>query len=211
MKTCRNVLPVIWCIFLVVAFPAVSDALTGLGIGARVGTVADFEHPTLNDLGIEPEDLSMYGAHLTMLSIARLSVEVAAEHAFCDYQREINLDLIGQSPALVKFTFHDYAGYATARYKLISGELGVHLGGGLNIHRFTYSQELPYAIPQFDEVLEIPEDEWYTGFHVLAGVSFGMPVMPFRVFAEGRIAKINISGDAARQTTFLVGATFGAF
>jgi hypothetical protein len=36
-------------------------------------------------------------------------------------------------------------------------------------------------------------------------------MIPFRVFAEGRIAKINVSDDAARQTTLLVGATFGAF
>jgi hypothetical protein len=211
MKTRRIALVVLGCIFGVAAFPAASEAIVGMGLGARVGIVPDFAHPTLSDLGIEPQDLSMYGAHATLLSVAQLSIELAAEVAYRDYQREIDLSAIGQAPALVEFGFRDYAGYATARYKLINGQFGVHLGGGLNIHRFTYSQQLPYDIPGFGNVLEIPDDEWHSGFHVLAGASFGLPMMPFRLFAEGRIAKINVSGDAARQTTFLVGATFGAF
>jgi hypothetical protein len=196
---------------LITVNPANCNAVTGLGIGARLGFVSDYEHPLLDEQGIEPEDLSMYGAHITLLSIAKLSVELAGEYSARDFQREINLDLIGMSPALVDFKVRDYAGYATARYKLITGQLGVHLGGGLNIHRMTYSKELPYAIPGFGNVVEIPVNDWYSGFHVLAGVSFGLPMIPFRVFAEGRIAKINVSDDAARQTTLLVGATFGAF
>ena len=196
---------------LIIVNPADCNAVTGLGIGARLGFVSDYEHPLLAEQGIEPKDLSMYGAHITLLSIAKLSVELAGEYSYRDYQREINLDLIDMSPALVDFKVRDYAGYATARYKLITGQLGVHLGGGLNVHRFTYSKELPYAISQFGDVLEIPDNDWYSGFHVLAGVSFGLPMVPFRVFAEGRIAKINVSGEAARQTTLLVGATFGAF
>lgn len=196
---------------LIIINPSQGEAVTGLGFGARIGFVADYDHPLLGEQNLEPKDLTMYGAHITMLSIAKLSVELAGEYSYRDYQRKINLDLIGMSPAVVDFQVRNYAGYATARYKLITGQFGVHLGGGLNIHRMTYSKELPYAIPGFGSVVEIPDNKWYSGFHVLAGASFGLPVLPFRVFAEGRITKINISGEAAQQTTLLAGATFGAF
>ncbi len=211
MNIRRLAILVLGITLLITVNPANCDAVTGLGIGARLGFVSDYEHPLLSEQNIEPEDLSMYGAHITLLSIAKLSVEVAGEYSFRDYRREIDTDCLSCLPVPVDFEVRDYAGYATARYKLVTGQLGVHLGGGLNIHRMTYSMELPYAIPGFGDVLEIPDNDWYSGFHVLAGVSFGLPMMPFRVFAEGRIAKINISGEAARQTTLLVGATFGAF
>lgn len=202
---------------LAVSVPSNGQAITGMGIGARVGFVFDYDHPQLEEQDIEPKDLSMYGAHVTLLAISKLSVELSGEYSYRDYKQEIGYD-IGPDRfiAIIDLKVRDYAAFITGRYKLIQGNLGVHLGGGLNFHRFTYSMELPLDQPEeyFWDVIgvpEIPEKGWHSGFHVLAGVSLGLPALPFRAFGEARVAKINVSGDAAQQATIIAGVTFGMF
>jgi len=191
-----------------------SMAITGQGIGARVGFVFDYKNPKLHDAykqaSIEPKDLSMIGGHVTVLSISKLSAEAAVEYAHRDYTHEI----IGTAPGGVvdvDFKVRDFAVYLTGRYKLIDGPFGIHLGGGLNFHRFTYGMNLSPILHWVNDEVQLPRDGWFSGFHALAGVSLGFPALPFRFFGEARIAKINVSGKASQQGTVLAGATFGAF
>jgi|GEM_PF-3055383 len=201
-------------VFFVTLPPSECRAVTGLGIGARVGFIFDYDHPQLKKEKIEPKDLSMFGGQLTLLSISKLSVELSGEYTYRDYRREIVSPFDGgieATTAIVTFKVRDYAAYATARYKLIEGNLGIHLGGGINAHRFTYGMNLPYKIPWLDDAVEIPGNGWHTGFHTLVGVSLGMPMMPFRAFGEVRLTKINVSGKASQQAAIIGGLTFGAF
>jgi hypothetical protein len=194
--------------------PGEAQAITGQGIGVRAGWVFDYDQPILDDEGISPSDLSMYGAHITVLSISKLSVEASLEYASKDYLKEI----IGTAPGGIDatvvdvgFKVRDYAVFLTGRYKLIQGNFGVHLGGGLNFHRMTYSMDLPDILSWVSDEVQLPDNGWHSGMHGLAGVSLGLPMLPFRAFGEVRVAKISVEGKAGMQATLLAGATFGAF
>ena len=195
-----------------------SAAITGQGIGARAGFMFEYDNPKLDEAyehtNLEPKDLSMFGGHLTVLSISKVSAEVALEYASRDYRREIFGDAPGGVDATVvdvNFKVRDFAVYLTGRYKLIDGSFGIHLGGGVNFHRFTYGMDLSPILQWVNDDVQLPKGGWFSGFHALAGVSLGLPALPFRFFGEARIAKINVSGKAAQQATVLAGVTFGAF
>jgi len=198
-------------ILIAVTFVHVDSwALTGQGVGVRVGWVFDYDQPVLDEAGIGPSDLSMYGAHITLLSISRLSIEAAFEYASQDYLKALTSDL--SEIVDVEFEVRDYAVYLTGRYKLIQGNMGVHLGGGLNFHRMTYSLDGSVFGPFAGNFnAQLPDNGWHSGLHGLAGVSFGLPMLPFRAFGEARVAKISVEGEAGMQATFLGGVTFGAF
>ncbi len=194
---------------LIVGVPSSVHAIGGMGIGIRGGLVASYDHPELESQGIEPADLSMFGGHITVISISKISIEAAGEYSFRDYNREVDIPIVGSRD--VGFTVKDYAGYVTGRLKLISGIWGVHFGAGLNAHRFVYKKDVPAGVPEEVPELLLPADDWHTGFHVLAGVSFGPPMTPIRVFGEARVAKVGFDDDAVTQTTLLVGVTLGLF
>jgi len=202
-------------ILVVVTFVHIDSwALTGQGVGVRVGWVFDYDQPILDEKGIEPSDLSMYGAHITVLSISKLSVEASFEYAYQDYIEEITSSIpvdVDFLVADVEFNVRDYGVYLTGRYKLIQGNFGIHLGGGLNFHRMTYSMDVSGLLPWVSDEIELPDNGWHSGLHGLAGVSLGLPALPFRLFGEARVAKISVEGKAGMQATFLAGATFGAF
>jgi len=175
----RLLLSIVGAGLLAVSVPSHGQAITGMGIGARVGFVFDYDHPQLEEEKIEPKDLSMYGAHVTLLAISKLSVELSGEYSYRDYQRGIPEvtripcpECTADQALNVDFKVRDYAAFITGRYKLIQGNLGIHLGGGLNFHRFTYSMDLSATDAlTLITIPEIPEKGWHSGFHVLAGVS----------------------------------------
>jgi hypothetical protein len=197
-------------LMLIVGLPSLGHAIGGIGIGIRGGLVVSYDHPVLDDQGIKPEDLSMFGGHVTIISISKISVEASGEYSYRDYDRTIDIDVVGERT--FGFTVKDYAGYATGRLKLISGTWGVHFGAGLNVHRYVYKMDLPFDLGEgMTSTIELPEDDWHTGFHVLAGVSFGPPMTPIRVFGEARVAKVGFDDDSVTQTTLLAGVTLGLF
>ncbi len=189
-------------------------AALGMGFGARAGIVFDYDNPKLDSQGIAPKDLSMLGGQITLFGLGQLSVEGSIEYAAKSYTREIvspDVGGIDATTVAADFSVRDYGGFLTGRFKIVQGIFGVHLGGGLSIHRFTYKVDLPHEVSWFDDVVEVPDNKWHSGIHGLVGVSLGPPMSPIRVFGEVRVVKISVDGDAGQQATALIGLTFGSF
>ncbi len=202
---------IVICVFFLL--PSTAPAIGGMGIGIRAGLVASYDHPVLEDDGIEPDDLTMFGGHVTVFSIYKISVEASGEYASRDYDRFFEAPGNGTpfSSGDVNLTVKDYAGYLTGRLKLISGIWGAHLGAGLNVHRLVYKMDVPDDLNWVNNEVLLPEDDWHTGFHVLVGASFGPPMTPIRIFGEARVAKVDVGDNSVSLTTVLAGVTLGLF
>ena len=219
MRHFRGRIVLLGAVLFILLVPGKGWSIAGQGVGVRVGYVFNYHDPSLRHAwggtNLVPRNLSMVGGHIVIPAISKVSMEAAVEHVSRDYERKIILGDPGDPGALVwdvPFTVADDALYLTGRYKLIARKVGLHVGGGLNFQHYTYDAGIgPILMDYLMGRLKLPKDEWHSGFHILAGVSFGIPSVQFRFFNEVRFTNITMSGKASQQGTVLAGVTFGAF
>lgn len=200
MKTARSYLRLIGSALLLVAVLAVDlSAATGIGIGLKAGIVTDFDNPNIKLSEFEFDDLAYYGGFLKWGG-RLFDLEIGAEY----YWDSQDLELFGETKEV---EVKDFFIGATAKYFFDFPLVKPFVGGGLAVHNFTYKYNGPLG--QFDEVtLEVPDDEAYFGFHLVVGAKLTAAVLPFDLFIEGKMGKVNTDPDATDFTVISGGLIF---
>ena len=179
---------------LVMLAPALAQAQTGLGVRAGSFSV-EGDHVTM-------DAETAFGAHLALGFIPLLKFQLGAEYltgtATYDYAPipEVERD------------FKAISVYADVRYPIEVLPLfpvKPVVGAGININMMTYLDEDAAGVPGSQDV----DDFTHTGYHLMVGLMFDPPVLPFTITAEYRLKSIKLEDDTVSSNGILLGLTFG--
>jgi len=188
-------------------------AVTGLGLGARVGLIQNYDNPVTKKMFPEfsLKQMPMLGVHLKIGTLPIIDLEVSAEYSWRkkkDILYKYNPEgLPNFTPFKADFTIRDLSLNATGKYNFSFPGIKPYIGAGVGIHRILYE----ISVDTISVIL--PENENKIGFHGVAGLSLKLPVFPFEFFAEGRYTFINtkqpkFDTKQTHYTTLMVGITF---
>jgi opacity protein-like surface antigen len=189
----RRIPHVLSALAIVVLLPVMASAQTGLGV--RAGSIA------VSGDYIEMDPTTAFGAHLAIGFIPVLKVQVGAEYlkGTATYSYDV-LDVEEDYQAISLF--------ADVRYPISVLPLfpiKPVVGGGLNLNLMSYLDEATYS----GGVSTDPADYTNSGYHLMFGLLFDPPVLPFTITAEYRIQSIALEDDTVTNKGVVVGLTFG--
>ncbi len=174
---------------VVIALLAVSTsayALSGLGLGAKAGVLTNYKNPNLKLSTYKMDDLKFYGAFVKF-GAQGMTLEAGVE-TFWDKK---NLDLLGgQVEVKARDVVLTLTGKFYFKFPIVNPFVGVGIGG----HKFTYSYTGDLGGYSNVEI-NIPDDKMYFGYHLVVGAKTAIAVLPFDIFVEGKIGRVNSSGD----------------
>jgi opacity protein-like surface antigen len=181
--------------------PAVAGAQTGFGV--RAGSF------TLNGDNIDMDAEATYGVHLSLGFIPVLKFQLGAEYTSgtADYD-------FGGIYTLADEDYKGVSVFADVRYpiKLIPMfPIKPVVGGGINMNALSYFDE-SQVMAIIDGGLtgdQDPDSFTNFGYHLMAGLMFDPPVLPFTITFEYRYQSISLENETISSTGFLVGVTFG--
>ncbi len=188
---------------LVVSLPAQSLGLTGLGIGARAGAVANYDNPDLSfdqATNIDVNRLTMVGGHARISSLPVFTYEVIAEY---NWHNE-DFPVAGID---VSVKVRDFVLGANLKYEFRIPVLTPYIGGGIANHQMTYELDPPLGSVLDGVDVIIPDDGPRFGVHGLAGVKLGLPASPLEFFIEGRIGRIAGDDESTSYSSIYGGVT----
>lgn len=179
---------------LILLVPAAAQAQTGFGV--RFGSLT----PDGDNLKMEAS--TAFGAHVALGFIPILKFQVGVEYltGTADYT------FTG-----VPVNDQDYKSiglFADVRYPISLFPLvpiKPIVGGGININLMTYLDEDTYAGGATTD----PENFTRTGYHLMFGLMFKPPVLPFTITGEYRLQTISVADGTVTSNGLLFGLTFG--
>ena len=181
----------------IVALALPAGALAQTGFGVRAGSF------TPSGDHLEMEAATAFGAHLALGFIPVLKFQIGLEYlsGTADYD-------YGVAGTLADQDFRNLAIFADVRYPITlmpMFPIKPIIGGGLNANLMTYLDEDTFAAGPNPS----PEDLTRMGYHLMAGLMFKAPVLPFTVTAEYRMHYIPVTDGTVSSNGVLLGLTFG--
>ncbi len=176
-------------LFVVIAMLAISTsayALSGLGLGVKAGVLTSYKNPNLKLDTYKMDDLKFYGAFVKFGGQG-MTLEAGVE----TFWNKKNLDLLGSK---VEVKARDILLTVTAKFYFKFPIINPFVGAGIGAHKFTYSYSGNLGGYSGVEI-KIPDDKTYFGYHIVVGAKTAIAVLPFDLFVEGKIGRVNSTGD----------------
>ena len=176
---CLTLFPVL---LLGMAAPRASG-ITGLGFGLRGGVIPNLDDP---NTGESIDNLPFIGAHLKIGTLPIIDFEADVSYAKKSYT--YNVVEHGVELWSGKVKFHDLSLNASAQYGLPLSLLIAkpYVGGGMGMHLLGSSSDIGIMPAQISLDFDPNYAPTKNSFHLLAGLKFHIPMIPFDLFAEGR-------------------------
>jgi hypothetical protein len=184
-------------IVLVLLLPAAAGAQTGLGV--RAGSIS------VSGDHIDMDPATAFGAHLAIGFIPILKVQVGAEYlkGTATYNYGSGLPDLDQD-------FQAISLFADVRYPISVIPLfpiKPVVGGGLNLNLMSYVDEDTFV--DMGGLSGDPASFTHSGYHLMFGLLFDPPILPFAITAEYRIQSISLESGSITNKGFVAGLTFG--
>jgi opacity protein-like surface antigen len=174
-------------------------ALTGLGLGVKGGVVSNYKNPNLKLSTYKLSKLK-YFAGFVKFGGSGFNLEIGAEY----YWDKKKLPLLGQ---LHEVQAKDFFLTATGKFFLNFPIVRPFIGAGVGAHHFTYTYS--GVLDEYQNVtITIPGNKTYFGYHIVVGAQLAIAILPFDLFVEGKIGRVNTSGDPTDFTVFCGGIVF---
>lgn len=196
----RRIVSAVAAIALVALIASSASAQTGIGL--RYGSF------TPEGDYIDMEASSAFGAHVALGFIPVLKFQLGAEYLSgeADYDYGSGLVLPDQE-------YQSLAIFADVRYPislLPMFPIKPMIGGGMNINLMTYmDRETVENALNNPSTEPDPADFTKTGYHLMVGLLFKPPILPFSISVEYRIQKIKLEDETVSNNGVLFGLTYG--
>ncbi len=178
-----------------------AEAITGLGFGAKLGQVTNYDNPNVKLSDLKFSDFAAYGV-FGKIGNKSIDLEFGIDWSK-DNQTKV---LFGEE---VEAEAKNVAFHTTAKFVFQFPVLRPFIGGGIAAHKFSYSYS--GELGEFEDVtIEIPSDETYFGYHLVVGAKLQLGALPFQPFVEGKISKVN-SNPSTDITVISGGVIFSFF
>lgn len=175
-------------------------AISGLGIGVKGGVVSsDYKNPNLKLSTYKLNSLKYFGGFIKFGGEG-FNLEVGAEY----YWDKKMLPIFDPAPEV---DAKDFFLTATGKFFFNFPLIKPFIGAGVGSHHFTY--KYTGDLSGFHDVdITIPDNRTYFGYHVVVGVKLALTVLPFDLFVEGKIGRVNTPNDPTKFTVFCGGVIF---
>jgi len=193
----RRIPHVLSALAVVVLLPVVASAQTGLGV--RAGSIA------VSGDHVEMDASTAFGAHMAIGFIPVLKVQVGAE-----YLKGTATYNYGTGLPDLEEDFQAISLFVDVRYPISVLPLfpiKPVVGGGLNLNLMSYVDQATFL--SGSGLTGDPADYTNSGYHLMFGLLFDPPVLPFTITAEYRIQSIALEDDTVTNKGVVVGLTFG--
>lgn len=178
-----------------------ASAITGLGVGIKLGQVTNYDNPSVKISDLKFSDFASYGAFVKVGSKS-IDLEFGVDWSK-DKQEKV---LFGEK---VEAEAKDVGFHTTAKFVFQFPVLRPFVGCGIAAHKFSYSYS--GQLGEFDDVtIQIPSNETFFGYHIVVGAKLQLGVLPFLPFVEGKISKVN-SNPSTDITVISGGLIFSFF
>jgi opacity protein-like surface antigen len=195
----RNRISILLAVLLTLALASSALAVTGLGIGAKAGVVTNYDNPNLKLSTYKMDDLKFFGGFLK-LGAQGMSLELGVE----TFWKNKTINLLGNN---IDVKARDLVLSATGKFYFKFPLIQPFVGAGIGAHKFTYSHT--GSLGGYNNVqITIPDDKTYFGYHLVVGAKTAISVMPFDLFIEGKIGRVNTTGDPTKFTILSGGVIF---
>lgn len=175
-----------------------ASAITGIGFGAKLGQVTNYDNPNVKLSDLKFSDFPAYGV-FAKIGSKSVDLEFGIDWSK-DKQSKV---LFGEE---VEAEAKDVAFHTTAKFVFQFPVIRPFIGGGIAAHKFSYSYS--GELGEFEDVtIEIPSDETYFGYHLVVGAKLQLGALPFQPFVEGKISKVN-SNPSTDITVISAGVIF---
>jgi len=179
-------------LFVVIALLAISTsayALSGLGLGVKAGVLTSYKNPSLKLDKYKMNDLKFYGAFVKFGGQG-MTLEAGVETF---WKNESNLLLLVDNVEVKmrEAKVRDVLLTATAKFYFKFPFINPFVGAGIGAHKFTYT----YTSEDPKVKITFPGDATYFGYHLVVGAKTAIAVLPFDLFVEGKIGRVNSTGD----------------
>ncbi len=194
----RRLLAAAAVIALVLCTAPPAGAQTGFGV--RAASIS------ISGDNIEMDPTMAFGAHAALGFIPFLKFQVGAEYlsgtAMYNYTdipaAEIEADF--KSIGVFLDVRKPFGLIPMVPVKLV-------VGGGMNLNLMSYIdremfEDPPTGGPDVNDFTQ-------TGWHVMGGLLFDPPILPFTITAEYRLQSITLTDETIKNTGFVIGITFG--
>ncbi len=186
-------------ILILLCLASQANAVTGLGLGAKGGVVTDYDNPNVKLSDFKFKNLKFFGGFVEFRR-SSVALELGAEY-YWDSQMLLILD--EEREVKAKDFFVGITGKVYFPFPLIKPFVGL----GIASHKFTFEYNGPLG--QFENVtLVVPDDKAYFGYHLVVGARLAVTVIPFDVFVEGKIGKVNTDPDSTKFKIISFGLIF---
>lgn len=176
-------------LFLGMAVPRASG-ITGLGFGLRGGVIPSLDDP---NTGESIDNLPFIGAHLKIGTLPIIDFEADVSYAKKSYKPTIKVIVGGITvEKKVETDYHDLSLNASAKYGLPLSLVVVkpYIGAGIGVHLLGSTLDILEGQDIRDGEIKADFSSTKNSFHLLAGLKFHIPMIPFDIFAEGRYTVI---------------------
>ena len=176
---------------ITVIYPVSASAITGISIGAKVGS-ATYQGQVLpgsDDVG----SALTYGAIIEIGTLPVLDFELHANYFKKDFTYAYDAGTLGVVSQEFEFTDFNVLALAKKNINPIpASPLGVYVGGGFGWH--VLSTEVGQALLSDPQLASNPtglvESTGKLSAQAMVGLKLKFPVMPLAIFGEGRYGNI---------------------
>jgi opacity protein-like surface antigen len=193
----KTILATVLCLLL--AAPAF--ALTGISFGVRGGVVNNYEQAGLNLGDFDLNEMNLAGAQVKLSSLPMFNLVLWGDYAW----KSKTYDFYGQS---FEMKVHDLAFGASLVYPIKISYISPYLGGGIGSHHFSFDYIKSLALSLDENGITVPESVNRLGYHLVGGISFDPPALPFGISAEYRMNWIDTPGEVTKYNSITAGLNF---
>jgi len=201
----------LFLVIIMIMFVSPAYALLGVSAGIKFGRATSTDYARI-DLPSEvlatfetpsetvDDQMTLLGAQFKIATLPLIDFIVSAEYSW------MKQDIL--SDGSLSYKFHDLALSASVVRSLKMGLLSPYGGVGISTRSLSYKLEGTgvggYDIPD----MVVPDDDIYTGYHILAGIDVSPFVFPVSITAQARSNWIKVGGDTSNFITLTAGLNY---
>lgn len=175
-------------------------AVTGIGFGAKLGQVTNYDNPGVKISDVKFSDFKAYGAFVKF-GTGSVDLEFGADWSK-DKQDKV---LFGER---VEAEVKDFALHTTVKFVFQFPLIRPFIGAGIASHKFSYKYS--GELGEFEDVtISIPSDKTLFGYHIVVGAKLQLGALPLQPFVEGKISKV--SSNPSTDITVISGGLLFSF
>lgn len=185
-------------ILLVVLLTAPAFALSGISVGVKGGIVRNYEQTGLSLGGFSANKMNLAGGQVRIKTFPMIDVILSGDYAW----KTNNYDFYGQNFGLKT---KDLSFNATLVHSFSLPLVSPYLGAGIGSHHLSFEAIYPSSLSLSENGITVPGSETRTGYHLVGGVSVGIPTYPISLSAEYRLNWIDTPGEMTKFNSLTFG------
>ncbi len=181
---------------VLVAVPAFG--FSGISLGVKGGVVRNYEQAGLTVGDFNANKMNLAGAQVRITTIPMIDLILSGDYAW----KKNSYSFAGQNFDL---KMRDMSFNATLVHAFKIPIISPYVGAGIGSHHLSFDYINPYDLSLSGNGITVPGTETRTGYHLVGGVTLGIPAYPIGFGIEYRLNWIDTPGEMTKYHSLTFG------